>query len=54
MRLRHSCAPLVYHTSRERMSNGGHLHGVSLGEAARSDLLEYLRGLQSARMEDDR
>jgi hypothetical protein len=36
---------LVYDTTREGMSNGGHLYGAALSEAERSDLLEYLRGL---------
>jgi hypothetical protein len=36
---------LVYDTTREGMGNGGHPYGAPLGEAERSDLLEYLRGL---------
>lgn len=35
----------VFDTAREGLGNGGHLYGDALDEDARSDLLEYLRGL---------
>jgi hypothetical protein len=35
----------VYDTTREGMSNGGHLYGVPLSAGERADLLEYLRSL---------
>jgi hypothetical protein len=36
---------LVYDTTREGMSNGGHTFGAPLTDVERADLLEYLRGL---------
>lgn len=35
----------MYDTSREGMGNGGHAYGEGLDDAARDDLLEYLRSL---------